>query len=443
MNPTAHEVNLDSLVAPFHNFAGLSRGNVASEAHRGAVSNPKAAALQGLEKMKLLADLGVKQAVLPPQERPDLRLLRRVGFRGRDAQILDEAYKTEPRLLAMCYSASSMWTANAATVCPSADATDHRVHFTPANLASQVHRSLEAPKTAELLKAVFPRGPYFVHHAPLPVTSYWGDEGAANHMRLCADHGAPGVQVFVYGRAAAVVSGAGPRIYRARQTLEASRAVARLHRTDPKATLFIRQNPCAIDAGAFHNDVAAVSHRNLLLYHAEAFEDGDASVRKIEHLLARRNVELQAIRVTSEELSLTEAVQSYLFNSQLATLPDETTALIAPVECREMPRARQVVENILEGPNPITSVHYVDLRESMKNGGGPACTRLRVALTPDELAYAHAAVFFTDDLYTRLRHCIEHHYRDRLTLNDLADPSFLEEVRCAMEKLSRVLDLPL
>src|SRR5580765_1835136 len=112
--------------------------------HAKSVSNPKQAALEGLAKMQFLADLGVKQAVLPPHERPHLPTLRTLGFSGRDAEILAKVKKNDPTLLAAVSSASAMWAANAATVSPSGDSGDRRVHFAPANLISTFHRSLEA-----------------------------------------------------------------------------------------------------------------------------------------------------------------------------------------------------------------------------------------------------------------------------------------------------------
>src|SRR3954454_7944681 len=168
MPDRAVEVNFDGLVGPTHNYAGLSQGNLASQRSKHRVSNPRAAALEGLAKMKLLASLGVRQAVLPPHERPDVGALRLLGFGGSDADVLWKARQQDPALLAGCCSASAMWAANAATVSPSADTTDGRVHFTPANLVSQVHRSLEAPTTSTILRAIFPDPDHFAHHPPLP-----------------------------------------------------------------------------------------------------------------------------------------------------------------------------------------------------------------------------------------------------------------------------------
>src|SRR5687768_11173563 len=179
----AYEVNFDGLVGPTHNYAGLSYGNVASMSHKRSVSSPRQAALQGLAKMKFLADLGVKQAVLPPHPRPDIAALRRIGFTGSDADVLAKVQREDPVLLAAVSSSSSMWAANAATVSPSADTSDGRMHFTPANLVSLFHRSLEAPTTAAVLRAIFNDEKHFAHHPPLPATMHFSDEGAANHTR--------------------------------------------------------------------------------------------------------------------------------------------------------------------------------------------------------------------------------------------------------------------
>src|SRR5688500_13214854 len=113
---TAYEVNFDGLVGLTHNYGGLAVGNIAAAENALTDSNPREAALQGLAKMKYLADLGVRQGVLPPQERPTLGILRKLGFRGDDISVIGKAARAAPGLLRACCSASSMWVANAATV---------------------------------------------------------------------------------------------------------------------------------------------------------------------------------------------------------------------------------------------------------------------------------------------------------------------------------------
>lgn len=438
----AHEVNFDGIVGPTHNYAGLSCGNLASQSHRRMISNPKAAALEGLEKMKLLADMRFRQAVLPPALRPDVDALRRLGFHGTDAQILQEAAHDDPAILAACSSASAMWAANAATVSPSADTTDHRVHFTSANLISHLHRSLEAPTTAAALQEIFSDSAVFAHHPPLPAAAQLSDEGAANHTRLCREAGGSGVEIFTYGRRSLSASQQLPTTFPARQTLEASAAIARLHQLAPDRTVFVQQSPAAIDAGVFHNDVIAVGNQNVLLYHADAWCDMPAAIDEIRtKFVACCGDEPVLIEVSASEVPLADAVSSYLFNSQLLTLPDGTMLLLAPVECLHLESTRRFLEALPARGTPIHTVRYVDVRQSMQNGGGPACLRLRVVLTDEELKRVHPGVFLTDRLYHDLKAWIERHYRDRLAPEDLADPKLLEESRTALGALDGLLGL--
>jgi len=427
------QVNFDGIVGPTHNYAGLSVGNLASQRHAHRASNPKQAALQGLAKMKFLADLGVRQAVLPPQDRPDVSALRRVGFCGSDAEVLGRAARESPGLLAACGSASAMWAANAATVSPSGDCADGRVHFTAANLATQFHRSLESATTAVVLKAIFKDENIFAHHAPLPTVAAFADEGAANHMRLTA--GATGLEIFVYGRNASDENR--PARFPARQTREASEAIARLHRLTSANVLFLRQNPRAIDAGVFHNDVAAVGYRDVLLYHESAFED---SIGAMESWFKKSGGRLQAVRVSEKEVPLDEAVSSYLFNGQLVIDKRGEMVLIAPTEARDCSRTQDVLGG-LSARGAIQRVEFVDVRQSMDNGGGPACLRLAVELTPREIDAVLPAVFLDEQLYAKLRAWIGQHYRDRLLPADLADPKLLSESRSALDELTSVLGL--
>jgi succinylarginine dihydrolase len=427
-------VNFDGIVGPTHNYAGLSYGNLASQKHRLSASNPKEAALQGLRKMKFLADLGVKQAVLPPQPRPDLATLRRVGFHGSDADVLRQAHHEHPRLLAACYSSSSMWAANAATVSPSADAQDGRAHFTPANLITQFHRSIEPPHTAAVLRRIFADESMFVHHPPLPATAWLADEGAANHTRLCGPYGSRGIEIFVYGRSSSATRA--PATFPARQTLEASRAVARLHGLEAGATIFAHQHPATIDAGVFHNDLVAVGNQNVLLYHAAALAEEDRVVAEVRQAFALVSDQpLHLVRVSEEQVPLAEAVQTYLFNSQVVTLPDGAMAVIAPVECGQSPNTAAFLQQLTQMGTAIRAVYFLDVRQSMQNGGGPACLRLRVVLTQDELARMHQGILLTDALYHDLVSWVEKHYRDRIASDDLVDPALAEESRAALDAL--------
>ena len=434
----AHEFNFDGIVGPTHNYAGLSYGNIASMSHKASVSNPRRAALEGLEKMKFLASLGVKQAVLPPHERPHLPTLQQWGFTGNDAEALAAAHSQNPKFLATCSSASAMWAANAATVSPSVDSDDGRVHFTPANLVSTLHRSLETATTQRILKRIFADEKRFTHHDPLPAKMDFADEGAANHTRLWAHPNGIGIQIFIYGRD----EKESPKTkFPARQALQASQEIARLHQLDSLTTVFYKQTRQAIDVGAFHNDVVAVGHRDVLLIHEAAWEMQHVATRMLAELFQHVGGKLHVIEVSEDELSLKDAIKTYLFNSQIVTLPNDSLALIAPAECREHERAHGVIDRILVDHNPISAVHYVDVRQSMHNGGGPACLRLRVMLNDAEIAAMHQGVILTEALHLTLRDWIERNYRESLDADDLADPNLLKESRAALDELTSILNL--
>jgi succinylarginine dihydrolase len=432
------EANFDGLVGPTHNYAGLAYGNVASARNADKPSNPREAALQGLRKMKALRDLGLAQGVLPPHERPHLPTLRALGFAGTDAQVLARARREAPGLLAAASSASAMWAANAATVSPSADTADGRVHFTPANLCTHLHRALEPAVTSRILQAAFPDPRHFTHHAPLPSTPYFGDEGAANHTRLCWGYGAPGLEIFTYGRGAD--ADPAPRRYPARQARAASEAIARRHGLNPARTCFVQQNPEVVDNGVFHNDVIAVGNREVLLFHQQAFVETQA----LREWVAARleGVDPVFIEIPAATVPVEDAVRSYLFNSQLVCPPDGSMHLVAAQECRDDAGVWECLEEIVaDRDNPIAQVHVFDLRQSMQNGGGPACLRLRVVLTEAERAAVHAGCWLTEARDAELCAWVERHYRDRLLLDDLADPALLDESRRALDELSRRLGL--
>ena len=433
----AFEVNFDGLVGPTHNFAGLAFGNLASTKHAHQTSSPKKAALQGLEKMRRLMSLGIPQAILPPQLRPNIDLLKNLGFQGKKEEILQTAYKTSPALFAACYSASSMWVANAATVSPGRDSQDKRLHITPANLMSHLHRAEEAEMNYQLLRKIFQEESTFVVHPPLLSALQLGDEGAANHTRFCEHYNTAGYQMFVYGQSG-LSREVLPTKFPARQTLEASQAIARLHQVDPSKTIFVKQNPKAIDQGVFHNDVISVGNQNVFFYHALAFEDTSAVLEQLTKMLP---FELHFLEVKESELTLHDAVQSYLFNSQLVTLPDESMLLLAPEECRSNPAAEAVLNRLLEEKNPINYVEYVDCRESMRNGGGPACLRLRIVLTEEERQKCLSSVFLNSEILSRLVSWVEKHYRDTLTLEDLRDPQLIKESEEALDVLTGILGL--
>lgn len=399
------EINFDGIIGPSHNFSGLSLGNLAATGSAGGTSSPREAALQGIAKMRAALDLGLAQGILLPHDRPDTTWLESLGTSTEGA---------EPGLRANALSASAMWAANAATVSPAPDTVDGRCHLTVANLVTMPHRSHEWPGTLAQLKLAFADRNRFVVHGP--VLPPFGDEGAANHMRLCRTHGEPGIEIFVYGESG------GP--FPARQHREASAAVARRHRLGPDRALFVRQSPEAIAAGAFHNDVVAVANEHVLLAHERAFADPAAFYADLRSRLP----DVEVIEVPEAAVSLADAISSYLFNAQLVTLPAGGMALVLPMEARRNSQVWDWLSRLVAANGPIRQLNPVEVRESMANGGGPACLRLRVVADAGSIDPR----FLVDE--AKLDRCasvIATHWPEQIDPADLARPSLWRHCRSA------------
>ncbi|MCC6478536.1 MAG: N-succinylarginine dihydrolase [Sphingomonadaceae bacterium] len=399
------EINFDGIIGPSHNYAGLSPGNIASANNAGAVSQPRAAALQGIEKMRANLRLGLAQGFFMPLDRPNRAWL---------AALATDMGHADPHIRAAAFSASAMWAANAATVSPAPDAQDGKCHLSAANLLTMAHRSHEWTGTLAQLRLAFADQRHFAVHGPVPPP--FGDEGAANFMRLCPSHGEAGLEIFVYGKSG------GP--FPARQHIESSKAIARAHRLDPERTLFIQQSEAAIAAGAFHNDVVAVANERVLFTHEQAFEDPEAAYAAIKAIMP----EAEIVVVPADRVSLADAVQSYLFNAQLVTLPSGEMALILPTEAQANPHVWGWLEEHVAGNGPIRRLVPVDVRQSMANGGGPACLRLRVVADPATIDQRFIA---DEGKLDRMAEMIAVHWPDAIAPDQLGDPGLIEQVQRA------------
>jgi succinylarginine dihydrolase len=411
------EINFDGIIGPSHNYAGLSFGNLASTRNAGQVSQPRAAALQGLDKMRANLALGLAQGIFVPLRRPNKDWLRALGTTFEES---------EPPLAAAAMSASAMWAANAATVSPAPDTKDGRTHLTVANLRTMPHRSHEWPGTLAQLRIAFGDGQHFNVHDPVPPA--FGDEGAANHMRIASTHGEAGLELFVYG----VTGGAFP----ARQHLQASKAIARLHGLDPMRTLFVEQSEEAIAAGAFHNDVVAVANEHVLFAHELAFADRDEIISFCERGLPG----FELVEVPAAEVPIGDAITSYLFNAQLVTLPDGEMTLVVPTEARETATVWSWIERHLAGNGPIRRVEVVDVRQSMANGGGPACLRLRVVADPGTI---DPRFIVDDSKLDRLSEIVRRNWPVEIDNADLQNAALVRDVEAARKALLEALDLTL
>ena len=409
------EINFDGIIGPSHNYAGLSAGNLASASNAGAASQPQAAALQGIEKMRANLRLGLAQGFFMPLDRPNNAWL---------AGLATDMASAEPHIRAAAFSASAMWAANAATVSPAPDTADGRCHLSAANLLTMAHRSHEWTGTQAQLQLAFADTQHFAVHGPVPPP--YGDEGAANFMRLCPSHGEAGLEVFVYGKSG------GP--FPARQHIESSKAIARAHGLNPARTLFIQQAEVAIAAGAFHNDVVAVANERVLFTHEQAFEAPEAAYAEIRAKMPQ----VEIVIVPADRVSLADAVQSYLFNAQLVTLPDGEMALILPTEAQSNAKVWGWLQEHVAGNGPIRKLVPVDVRQSMANGGGPACLRLRVVAEPDTVDPR----FIADEAkLDRMAEVIAAHWPESIAPEQLGDPAMVEQVQAARRALLAACEL--
>ena len=427
------EINFDGLIGPTHNYAGLSQGNLASQKHLNKTSNPQAAALQGLDKMRLVMDQGIHQGFFLPHERPHLKTLRALGFGGTDEEIINRAAKQNPILLKNVYSASSMWAANAATFSPSIDSYDQNMHITPANLNTMFHRSIEPQFTQAQLELMF--GGVAIVHDPIENISGYGDEGAANHLRVSEQHLKSGFQIFVYGSSAFEVH----QGMITRQAEEISKAVSIMHQLDPDRVLFLKQNEQAINAGSFHNDIVSLANEEVFIFHQEAFADR-VELERILHHLKDHVKGFHPIEILSEDISLDDLVSSYLLNSQLITIKNNEMMMLLPEEVQNHSNCMRWLEEI-KSSSPIKHIEFVDIRQSMMNGGGPACLRFKITVNNDEFNQINEKFLLTPKKLMDLRALVTKHYRDKLNPADLVDNNLVQESYRFLDELTQLLDL--
>jgi len=427
------EINFDGLIGPTHNYAGLSQGNLASQKHLNQTSNPKAAALQGLDKMRLIMDQGIPQGFFLPHERPHLMTLRAIGFGGTDEEVINQAAKKNPALLKNVYSASSMWSANAATFSPSIDSNDQKIHITPANLNSMFHRSIEHEFTKTQLELMF--GGVATVHEPIKNISGYGDEGAANHLRVSAQHLMPGFQIFVYGSSAFEVH----QGIIARQAEEISQAVSTQHQLDPDRVLFLKQNEQAIHSGSFHNDIVSLANEEVFIFHQEAFADR-VELERVLHQLKDHVKGFHPIEILSKDISLDDLVSSYLLNSQLITIKNNEMMMLLPEEVQNHDNCMKWLEEI-KSSSPIKRFEFVDIHQSMMNGGGPACLRFKAVVNSDELDKINKKFLLSSEKLINLRALVSKHYRDRINPDDLLDIKLMEESYLFLDELTQLLGI--
>lgn len=182
-------------------------------------------------------------------------------------------------------------------------------------------------------------------------------------------------------------------------------------------------------------DAVAVSNENVLFVHSHAFEE-----REWIYDTIRKSVpSVQIIEAPVDRVSLADAVSSYLFNSQLVTLPDGQTALIAPSECRENAAVWAWLNDSIVGQTAITRIEVIDVRESMRNGGGPACLRLRVAMSDAAVVAVDQRFLVNESTCDRLERIIEGHWPEQIAASDLSNAELWATCRAARQTLLATL----
>ena len=428
------EINFDGLIGPTHNYSGLSEGNIASLRNFSSPSNPKKAALQGLEKANILLNAGLKQGFFLPHERPFLPGLKELGFTGTNEEVLSSAFKFSPVLLSNFSSASSMWAANAATISPSKDTEDRKIHITPANLNTMFHRSIEAHFTYQQCKLIFNEASFKVHRPAISISGK-GDVGAANHLRISKSHNEKGYEIFVYGDSGFSED----KSLVKRQALEVSKSVAYNHKLDTKKTFFLQQNSKAIEKGTFHNDIVSLSNENIFIAHEKAFQSEDVFKKVINNLESGID-NFKFIEIPESEIPLEDIINSYLLNSQLFTNEKNEMQLILPEEVKDFSNCMSWLDK-LKQISDIKIFNFVDIRQSMMNGGGPACLRLKVILNEEEQNNLNQKFLMNNKKLDSIKLLIEREYRDVLYPDDLKDPSLLDESRRVLDELTQIFGI--
>ena len=429
---TFKEINFDGLIGPTHNYGGLSEGNVASQKNIDQVSNPKMAALQGLQKMELLLDEGLHQGIFLPHERPYLKILKDLGYSGSGTEIINDVSKSNKLLLKNIYSASSMWAANTATFSSKLDSLDNKNHLTPANLNSMFHRSIEKDFVTNQLNDIF--GQIASIHQPRPSIGAFGDEGAANHLRVSSSHSKEGFQVFVHGGSAFEYD----KLVK-RQALEISSSISKSHKLDETKVFFLQQNQEAISEGSFHNDIVSLANENVFIAHEKAFEN-KADLNELIGILKANVNNFSYLEIPDALINLKDLVSSYLLNSQLVTKSDNQMMIIFPSEVQEYSNCGSWIDSLTEN-SPIDSIKYVDIRQSMMNGGGPACLRFRATFEENEISKINSSYLMDHHKIQSIKDLVGKHYRDKLHPDDLADPSLMEESYLFLDELTALLNL--
>ena len=86
----------------------------------------------------------------------------------------------------------------------------------------------------------------------------------------------------------------------------------------------------------------------------------------------------------------------------------------------------------------IKKIKFIDVKQSMRNGGGPACLRLRMIFNENEISSVNKNFLLDDIKIDLLTDLIENKYRDRLQPDDLLDPNLADESLEILDALTKI-----
>ena len=368
------QVFIDTIPGPTNHFGGHAVGNIASMNSKNNILNPQKAALEWLEKVKKVAMIGGNQFVLPPQRRP-----------------LTHKKKT---LTQSDISSSFIWMANAGLFIPRIDTQLENNQFIPANMKQSEHRNIEHPFHQYWLKKILKYSKCNFHKI-LDIN----DEGSANSIRLWHKKNQCGVNIFVYGKPNAR--------YPIRQSKSSCEKIINI--TKPRHYILLEQTKEAIDAGVFHNDVIAFGFKNTIICHEKAFSNQKQELKKLKKIFTNSlNAPLNIVEIANNSLSLNAAVKTYLFNSQVIEINNKFE-LICPIEVKENPNSYKITEKWVTN-GLFNKVHFVNIKSSLKNGGGPACLRLCLYLNDNEVKKIPTKFKLDKTKYKKISKIILEHY---------------------------------
>ena len=148
----------------------------------------------------------------------------------------------------------------------------------------------------------------------------------------------------------------------------------------------------------------------------------------------------QFIEISDSEIPLKNIIDSYLLNSQLATNGQNEMMLILPEEVKSYETCMAWLDK-LKQISDIKLYDFVNIKQSMMNGGGPACLRLKVVLDENETKELNQNFLMTSDRLDAIKSLIEREYRDNLHPDDLPDPNLLDESRRVLDELTQIFDV--